>query len=111
MIVERLLRGDDAAMILFRMDLWPPHAPTAPGIFKIKLVDFGAGGAFGGGDDVEHEITLTAATTPALASGGWVTLDIPLTAFAGLTTKGHLAQLIISGDLKTVYIDNVLLHR
>lgn len=99
------------AMTHFRMDLWTPDATTAPAIFKIKLVDFGAGGAFGGGDDVEHEITLTAATTPALASGGWVTLDIPLTAFAGLTTKGHLAQLIISGDLKTVYIDNVLLHR
>ena len=74
-------------------------------------MDFGANGAFGGGDDVEHEITLSAATTPALATGNWVTLDIPLTAFTGLVTKGHLAQLIISGDLKTVYVDNVLLHK
>ncbi len=99
------------SMTNLRMDIWTPDATAAPAIFKIKLVDFGANGAFGGGDDVEHEITLSAATTPALATGNWVTLDIPLTAFTGLVTKGHLAQLIISGDLKTVYVDNVLLHK
>jgi Bacterial Ig-like domain (group 2) len=110
--IEFISRQIDAsAMTHFRMDIWTPDATAAPAIFKIKLVDFGANGAFGGGDDKEHEITLTAATTPALATGGWVTLDIPLTAFAGLTTKAHLAQLIISGDPKTVYVDNVLLHR
>jgi hypothetical protein len=74
-------------------------------------VDFGANGTFAGGDDVEHELTFTAATTPALATGGWVTLDIPLSQFTGLTTRGHLAQLIISGDLRNLYVDNVLLHR
>ena len=102
---------DASAMTHFRMDIWTPDATAAPAAFKIKLVDFGANGAFGGGDDVEHEVTLTAATTPALATGGWVTLDIPLSTFAGLTTRAHLAQLIISGDLRTVWVDNVLLHR
>jgi len=110
--IEFISRQIDAtAMTHFRMDIWTPDPTAAPAAFRIKLVDFGANGAFGGGDDVEHEITLTAATTPALATGGWVTLDIPLTAFAGLTTKAHLAQLIISGDPKTVYVDNVLLHK
>lgn len=98
-------------MTFFRMDIWTPDATSAPNVFRIKLVDFGANGAFGGGDDREHELTLTATTTPALATGGWVTLDIPLTAFTGLTTRANLAQLIFSGDLKTVYIDNVLLHK
>ena len=32
-------------------------------------------------------------TTPALATGSWVGLDLPLSSFTGLTTRGHLAQL------------------
>ena len=102
---------DATAMTHFRMDIWTPDATAAPAIFKVKLVDFGANGVFQGGDDVEHELTFTATTTPALATGSWVTLDIPLSAFTGLTTRAHLAQLIISGDLRTMWVDNVLLHR
>jgi hypothetical protein len=98
-------------MTHFRMDLWTPDATAAPAAFRVKLVDFGANGAFGGGDDVEHELSFSASSTPALATGSWVTLDIPLTRFTGLVTKGNLAQLIISGDPKTVFVDNVLLHK
>ncbi len=99
------------AMTHFSMDIWTADPTASPAIFKIKLVDFGANGAFGGGDDVEHELTFTAATTPALATGQWVRLDIPLSAFTGLTTRGHLAQLILVSDPNTVYVDNVLLHK
>lgn len=102
-----------SAMTHFRMDIWTPDAVTAPAAFKIKLVDFGANGVFGGGDDVEHELTFTAASSPALVSGDWFTLDIPFSSFTNLTTRGNLAQLIIVGDdpISTVFIDNVLLHR
>ena len=98
-------------MTHFSMDIWTPDATAAPAVFKVKLVNFGANGAFGGGDDSEHEVTLTASTTPALATGSWVRLDIPFTAFPGLAARGNLAQLIFSGDLKTVYVDNVLVHK
>jgi hypothetical protein len=100
-----------ASMTHFSMDVWTPDATAAPAVFKIKLVDFGANGVYQGGDDSEHEITLTAATTPALRSGAWVRLDVPFTAFPGLAARAHLAQLIISGDLKTVFVDNILVHR
>jgi hypothetical protein len=99
------------AMTHFSMDIWTADPTAAPAIFKIKLVDFGANGAFGGGDDVEHELTFSAATTPALTTGQWVRFDIPLSAFTGLTTRGHLAQLILVSDPNTVYVDNVLLHK
>lgn len=102
---------DASAMTAFRMDVWTPDPTAAPAVLKVKLVDFGADGAWGGGDDVEQELTFSASTTPALATGSWVTLDIPLAQFTGLTTRAHLAQLIISGDPKTVFVDNVLLHR
>ena len=110
--VEFITRRVNAtAMTHFRMDIWTPDATTAPVTFKIKLVDFGANGAFGGGDDKEHEITLTAATTPALATGTWVTLDLPLTLFTGLTTRANVAQIVISGEPRTVFVDNVLFHK
>lgn len=76
--------------------------------FGIKLVDFGADGAFGGGNDVEHQVDIT---TPA--KGQWVSLNIPITDFTGLTTKQHLAQYILVGrptGTTTVYIDNMYFY-
>lgn len=101
---------DASAMTYFHMDVWTPDPTSAPAIFKIKLVDFGANGTWddGGGDDVEHELTLDEST---MNTGSWVSLDIPLTQFTNLTTRGHVAQLIISGSPNTVFVDNVLFHK
>ena len=95
---------DATAMTHFHTDVWSGDCTT----FKIKLVDFGANGAFGGGDDKEHEVTINAP-----AQNSWVSLDIPLTDFTGLTTRAHIAQLIYVGapsGANTVYIDNVYFH-
>ena len=92
------------AMTHFHTDVWSADFT----VFKVKLVDFGANGTFGGGDDKEHEITVTAP-----AKGTWVSLDIPLSDFTGLTTRAHIAQLIYVGapsGNNTVYIDNVYFH-
>jgi hypothetical protein len=103
---------DATAMTHFYMNVWTPDDVNAPSVFKIKLVDFGANGVWdGGGDDVEHELTLNNSTSPAMASGAWVTLDIPLSSFSGMTTRGHIAQLVLSGDPNTVYVDNILFHK
>ncbi len=103
---------DGNSMTNFRMDVWTPDPTASPAIFKIKLVDFGANGIFAGGDDVEHELTFNASTNPALATGSWITFDIPLSNFTGLVTKGHLAQLIFVGDpINKVYVDNILFHK
>jgi hypothetical protein len=98
---------DATAMTHLHLDLWATGGNT----FKVKLVDFGADGVFGGGDDREHELTFDAASTPALVTGAWLGLDIPLADFTQLTTRGHLAQLILSGDTRTVYVDNIYFHR
>ncbi|MBE0572135.1 MAG: glycosyl hydrolase family 16 [Ignavibacteriaceae bacterium] len=102
---------DATSMTHFRMDIWTPDPTALPAIFKIKLVDFGADGAFGGGDDVEHELTFDANSSPPLVTSEWVSFDIPLSDFTGLTTRGHLAQMIISGDPNTIYVDNILFHK
>ncbi|UBZ15274.1 hypothetical protein LDL77_06060 [Flagellimonas marinaquae] len=95
---------DASGMTHFRTDIWTGDATE----FKIKLVDFGADGVFEGGDDVEHELTFEAP-----AQQEWVTLDIPLSDFTGLTTKEHIAQLIFVGaptGANTVFVDNVLFY-
>ena len=101
---------DASGMTHFYFDFWTADPTEVPAIFKVKLVDFGADGAYQGGDDVEHELTFDANSTPALATGNWVTFDIPLADFTDLITTGHLAQLIYSGDPNTVYLDNILFH-
>lgn len=100
---------DISAMTHFRMDFYTSDE-TAGSTFRIKLVDFGPDGVFGG-DDTEFEVSLTDASSPAIATDRWVSLDIPLSAFTGLTSRNAFAQLIISGDPNTVYVDNVFFYK
>ena len=110
--------------------LWQMPAPVQ---FRIKLVDYGADGVYSGGvtgepagifeavgeslrdivtvevtDDVEDEVVIL---PPTLVTGRWVGIDVPLSDFDELTTRGHLSQILISGDLTEVYVDNVYLYR
>jgi len=102
---------DASDMTHFHMNIWTPDPTTAPVTFKVKLVDFGADGVEGGGDDSEYELTFTATTNPALATKQWVSIDVPLTNFIGLTSKGHLGYLVLSGEIPTVYVDNVYFYK
>ncbi len=97
---------DATAMTHFHLDVWA----TAGSTLRVKLVDFGADGVFGGGDDTQDELTFDAASTPPLAPGAWVSLEIPLTSFANLASRAHVAQLILSGDTPGVFVDNIYFH-
>lgn len=95
---------DASGMTHFHTDVWSGDFTD----FKIKLVDFGADAAFGGGDDVEHELSF-----PNLPQEQWVSLDIPLSDFTNLTTTQHIAQLIYVGipfGSSNFYIDNVFFY-
>lgn len=100
--IETVANQIDASdMQYFHTDVWTADATE----IRIKLVDFGADGAFQGGDDVEHEITIS---NPA--KNTWISIKLPLSDFTGLTTKANIAQLIYAGQpagSMTVYIDNV----
>ncbi len=103
---------DASEMTHFHIDLWTADETADPAAFRVKLVDFGANGVHdGGGDDSEHELSLTATSDPPLATGVWLSYDIPLADFSGLAETGHLAQLIFSGDLGAFWIDNVYFRR
>jgi len=94
------------SMTFFHMDIWTPDV-TANKVFKIMLVDFGANGVFGGDDDSSHEISIT---SPVLSTQKWISLNIPMSSFTGLKSKSHLAQMVLSGDLPNVYVDNVYFY-
>ena len=98
---------DATEMTHFRMDIWTPDFIADSTVFRVKLVDFGPDGSYAGGDDTEHELTFMA---PTLVTGSWVSLDIPLQDFANLAERAHIAQLIISGDPNTVYVDNIMFY-
>ncbi len=100
-----------SSMERFHMDIWTPDPSAPPAAFRVKLVDFGPDNAFQGGDDTDHEIVIDANTNPALATESWVSIDLPLSDFAGLTGKGNLAQIVISGDPNTVFVDNIYFYK
>lgn len=92
---------DASGMNYIHFDVYTPNVTT----LKLKLVDFGADNAYDGGDDSEHELTLTA---PNL--NGWVHYKIALSDFTGLASRAHLSQYIIVAEpyqKSTLYLDNV----
>ncbi|NCU31648.1 MAG: T9SS type A sorting domain-containing protein, partial [Candidatus Moranbacteria bacterium] len=95
---------DITGMTHFHLHVWTPDNT----LLKVKLVDFGPGGAFGGGDDTEHELLF-----PDLDQGEWVSLNLPLADFTGLQNRQNIAQLVLAGEpigATTVYVDNVLFY-
>jgi len=102
---------DAGSMTHLHLDIWTAGPTAPPAELRVKLVDFGANGVWdGGGDDREHELAFHAQTNPALPAGSWAGLDIPLAAFTGLTTRRHLAQIILSGSLDPIWLDNLYLY-
>ena len=98
---------DATDMTHFHIDIWTPDPTDGSQAFNVLLVDFGANGNFDGGDDSSHEVSYT---SPTLSTGSWVSLDIPMSNFVGLTNRTNLAQLVLSGDLPTVFVDNVYFY-
>lgn len=98
---------DATSMTHFHVDVWTADATE----IKIKLVDFGANKGYDGpgvGDDKEHEIVIE---NPAQEE--WVSLNIPLSNFTGLTTRANIAQLIFVGAptaANTIFMDNIYFY-
>lgn len=92
--------------------------PIGPADFiSIQLGDFGANAVFGGGDDSNGTVKFTSAS---LSSNQWISLDIPLASFTGLTSRNNLAQIFfISADgtsnniptISTILVDNMYFYK
>lgn len=92
---------DASEMEFIHLDLWTPNMD----VVRLKIVDFGANGAFDGGDDSEFELIFD-----NLPKQQWNSLKIALSDFEGLQNRSNLAQFILSGlpaGSSTLYVDNV----
>lgn len=87
------------------LDLYLPDNINPGATFKVRVLDFGANGAPGGGDDVSDIVTLT---SPALAARTWLSFDIPFSSLPGLSTKSHFGQIIFEGtNISNFFADNI----
>ena len=98
-----------SAMTYMHLDIYIPGTLASGAKFTVQLVDFGADGSSGGSDNTSSNIITYA--SPKLVSQNWVSLDIPLSSFTGLTNKNHLGQIIFTGtNVSNVYVDNIFLY-
>ena len=97
-----------STMSHLHVDVYLPNALAAGANFKVNVVDFGANGAYGGGDDSNHVTTISA---PTLQGQNWVSLNIPFTAMTGLTSRTKLGQIIFEGtNVPAFYADNIYFY-
>ncbi len=87
------------------LDLYFPDNIAPGATFRVRLLDFGANGAPGGGDDVSDIITLN---NPALSARRWLSYDIPFSRLPALTTKRNFGQIIFEGtNIPGFFADNI----
>jgi hypothetical protein len=99
------------SMTHIHLDAFIPGAIASGRQLRVIVVDFGANGVFGGGDDTRHSTTFTATTPTAVVSQNWISIEIPFSAMPGLLSKSNLAQIILEGgDNSIIYVDNIYFH-
>ena len=100
---------DASEMTHFHMDVWTPDEVENKSL-TVKLVDFGGGNAEAS-NCILTVVHTSSGDIPALAQGSWVSIDVPLSAFTGDKTRSDLAQMVLSSNISTVYIDNVYFYK
>jgi len=93
------------SMTHLHLDIFIPNTLSANTQFKIEMVDFGSGGNVTG-----------AFTTNILVSQSqqWISLDIPLSSFTGLSRRNNLAQIIfvdVNERISSFYADNIYFYK
>jgi hypothetical protein len=98
---------DASKMTFFHVDVWTPDAV----VFSVRLVNDAT--AYKSESTVQVNLSDPALRKAAVPRGGWIGLDIPMTAFVNLggTSKlGQMLFLVPDGTSATVYVDNVYFH-
>ena len=96
---------DISAMNYFHIDVWVPA--TSPNLTNKPTVSFEDWGANYGGTNSTGVYTQSS----ALLTNQWVSLEIPMSSFTGLTSKAHLVHLILDNFPTVIYVDNIYFHK
>lgn len=98
-------------MTHFHVDIQVQDENVVNGDFiRLQIGDFGADAAFGGGDDSSGSFTLS---NNDLDDGGWLSFDVPLSSFTGLTNRDNLAQVFFISDatISDILVDNMYFYK
>jgi len=94
---------DATTMTHIHMDIFIPGTLTAAAQLKLEIVDNGSGGTGAYTSNIQTS-----------QSKSWISYDIPLSNFAGLSDKSHLFQIIFSTPTNNIpgfYADNIYFHK
>ncbi len=100
---------DVSQMTHFHVDIQVQGNIGSGDYLQVKLQDIGADNAFGGTDDSADQLTLTNTT---LVADNWVSIDVPISDFAALTSRSNLAQVVFISDatITDVFVDNIYFY-
>lgn len=111
---------DASLMTHIHMDIYLEETLQPGDFIRIILQDLGSNNVFGGGDDRAGSITLTSTSPTPLVNGNWISVDVPLANFTGLSSKSNLAQIVFVtdgtnpsaiGSIKNIFVDNIYFRR
>ncbi len=98
---------DASDMSYLHVDMFIPEFPSFFD-FLITVVDFGADGVDGGGDDTRQQMFVTASDVEA---GVWNSFELPLT----LTNRSNIGLIIYENinfaTLRNFYLDNIYFYK
>lgn len=96
---------DASTMTYLHIDVWVPElSPNLTNKPTLSLEDWSAN--YGGSNTMGNYNHPS-----ALPTNQWVSLEIPLTSFAGLASKAHLVHLVFDNFPTVIYVDNIYLHK
>jgi len=91
------------AMTHLHLDVFLPNPLSASARFKIEIVNFVSGGT-----------GIVSRTIAVTDTRKWISMDIPLSSFQGMSGRANVAQIIFvneSGNIPSVFVDNVYFYQ
>lgn len=101
---------DISEMTHFHVDIQVQSDMASSDFLQVKLQDAGSDNAIGTSDDSDHALTYNNTT---LVKGSWVSIDVPLSSFSGLTSRANLAQVVFVSDatITDILVDNIYFYK
>lgn len=93
------------AMTHLHVDIYLPNPLSSNAQIRFEMVNFGAGGNTTG---------VFTQSIPASQAQQWISIDIPLNNFSGLTNRANLAQIVfvdVNNNIPGFYADNIYFYK
>lgn len=100
---------DLSQMTNFHMDFYTETPSLIGKVFNTKISQWGGTNA----EVSAAELNINDGTSPAVVSGSWVSIDVPMTIgpWSNNLTRNDIAQFLITSNLSVVYVDNIYFYK